>query len=259
MDPAAVLEDEADRREFIEQLNLNFPIDSSTRLSVDERATIEAVQTGFEFNTLWECIDDDSLFQKFTTIGQEYIGQRDSQIDELERVSFIEKIRSAPETTPEEKKMLMCSLVFAENIAFLWFYCSNLKMKEHQKNEGKTLLRTVYNPENYEDNVDGESRKAYVETIPSVVEAAYEQQSFVQQEMDYIDYKDDNGWEKLDKDSSVFVKLLMQTVGNEIRHTATKRKFLMSLGASLASICDVGFDVSTIIYYRSLGKYETAT
>ena len=42
--------------------------------------------------------------------------QRDSQIDELERVSFIEKIRSAPETTPEEKKMLMCSLVFAENI-----------------------------------------------------------------------------------------------------------------------------------------------
>ena len=76
MDPAAVLEDEADRREFIEQLNLNFPIDSSTRLSVDERATIEAVQTGFEFNTLWECIDDDSLFQKFTmTIGQEYIGQ----------------------------------------------------------------------------------------------------------------------------------------------------------------------------------------
>jgi len=76
MDPAAVLEDEADRREFNEQLNLNFPIDSSTRLSVDERATIEAVQTGFEFNTLWECIDEDSLFQKFTmTIGQEYIGQ----------------------------------------------------------------------------------------------------------------------------------------------------------------------------------------
>jgi len=25
--------------------------------------------------------------------------------------------------------------------------------------------------------------------------------------MDSIDYKDDNGWEKLDKDSSVFVKL----------------------------------------------------
>jgi len=34
-----------------------------------------------------------------------------------------------------------------------------------------------------------------------------EQQSFVQQQIDSIDYKDDNGWEKLDKDSSVFLKL----------------------------------------------------
>jgi len=34
-----------------------------------------------------------------------------------------------------------------------------------------------------------------------------EQESFVQKEIDSIDYKDDTGWEKLDKDSSVFVKL----------------------------------------------------
>jgi len=34
-----------------------------------------------------------------------------------------------------------------------------------------------------------------------------EQQSFTQQQITLIDYKDDNGWEKLDKDSSVFVKL----------------------------------------------------
>ncbi len=34
-----------------------------------------------------------------------------------------------------------------------------------------------------------------------------EQQSFVQQQTGSIDYKDDTGWEKLDKDSSVFVKL----------------------------------------------------
>ena len=34
-----------------------------------------------------------------------------------------------------------------------------------------------------------------------------EQQSLVQQQIDSIDYKDDNGWEKLDKDSSVFLKL----------------------------------------------------
>jgi len=51
-------------------------------------------------------------------------------------------------------------------------------------------------------------RTELVKKVPRMVNLiTAEQQSFVQQQMDSIDYKDDNGWEKLDKDSSVFVKL----------------------------------------------------
>ena len=51
-------------------------------------------------------------------------------------------------------------------------------------------------------------RTELVKKVPRMVNLiTAEQQSFVQQQMDSIDYKDDNGWEKLGKDSSVFVKL----------------------------------------------------
>jgi len=56
--------------------------------------------------------------------------------------------------------------------------------------------------------VDAELRTEFVKNVPRTVNSVTaEQQLFVQQEMDYIDYKDDNGWEKLDKDSSIFFKL----------------------------------------------------
>ena len=51
-------------------------------------------------------------------------------------------------------------------------------------------------------------RAEFVKNVPRTVNLiTAEQQSFVQQQIDSIDYKDDNGWEKLDKDSSVFLKL----------------------------------------------------
>jgi len=51
-------------------------------------------------------------------------------------------------------------------------------------------------------------RAEFVKNVPRTVNLiTLEQQSFVQQQVDSIDYKDDNGWEKLDEDSSVFVKL----------------------------------------------------
>ena len=53
---------------------------------------------------------------------------------------------------------------------------------------------------------DQELRDIFVLNVPRTV-TTDEQKSFVQQIMDSIDYKDNNGWEKLDKDSSVFVKL----------------------------------------------------
>ncbi|GMI60319.1 hypothetical protein ScalyP_jg10123 [Parmales sp. scaly parma] len=63
----------------------------------------------------------------------------------------------------------------------------------------------------YERNgpvVDLELRAEFVKNVPRTVNSiTAEQQSFVQQQIDSIDYKDDSGWEKLDKDSSVFVKL----------------------------------------------------
>ena len=56
--------------------------------------------------------------------------------------------------------------------------------------------------------LDAELRAEFVKNVPRTVNSiTAEQQSFVQQEMDSIDYKNDTGWEKLDKDSSVFVKL----------------------------------------------------
>ncbi|GMI58083.1 hypothetical protein ScalyP_jg10730 [Parmales sp. scaly parma] len=63
----------------------------------------------------------------------------------------------------------------------------------------------------YERNglvVDAELRSEFVKNVPRTVNLiTSEQESLVQQQIDSIDYKDDNGWEKLDKDSSVFVKL----------------------------------------------------
>ena len=51
-------------------------------------------------------------------------------------------------------------------------------------------------------------RAEFVKNVPRTVNLITdEQESFVQKEIDSIDYKDDTGWEKLDKDSSVFVKL----------------------------------------------------
>ena len=51
-------------------------------------------------------------------------------------------------------------------------------------------------------------RAEFVKNVPRTVNLiTAEQQSFVQQEVGSIDYKDDNEWEKLDKDSSVFIKL----------------------------------------------------
>ena len=51
-------------------------------------------------------------------------------------------------------------------------------------------------------------RTRFVKNVPRTVNLiTAEQQSFVQQQIDSIDFKDDNGWEKLDKDSSAFVKL----------------------------------------------------
>jgi len=51
-------------------------------------------------------------------------------------------------------------------------------------------------------------RAEFVKNVPRTVNLiTAEQQSFVQQQVGSIDYKNDTGWEKLDKDSSVFVKL----------------------------------------------------
>ena len=76
---------------------------------------------------------------------------------------------------------------------------------------GSALNVVAFLKEFYERSglvVDKELRAEFVKNVPRTVHLITdEQELFVQQEIDSIDYKDDNGWEKLDKDSSVFVKL----------------------------------------------------
>ncbi|GMI60234.1 hypothetical protein ScalyP_jg3684 [Parmales sp. scaly parma] len=101
--------------------------------------------------------------------------QRDEEIDELERSSFIDSIPSTPETSIEEKKLLNRSLQFADMF-----------------NLGGGIQRR-----NTTAGMDSNMRMNWTRL----------RDGDMNQEIDSIDYKDDNGWEKLDKDSSVFVKL----------------------------------------------------
>jgi len=55
-----------------------------------------------------------------------------------------------------------------------------------------------------------------------------------------------------------FFKPLMLTIGKEIRHSSTRMKLLISVGASLASMLDVATDIYTIWYYGSLGLQDVA-
>jgi hypothetical protein len=55
-----------------------------------------------------------------------------------------------------------------------------------------------------------------------------------------------------------FFKPFMLTLGGEIKHTATWKKFFLSMGSALLSMVDVATDVATIKYYNSIGKHETA-
>ena len=55
-----------------------------------------------------------------------------------------------------------------------------------------------------------------------------------------------------------FFKPLMLSIGKNIRHSATKTKLLISVGASLASMLDVAGDIYTIWFYRSLGLQDAA-
>ena len=84
---------------------------------------------------------------------------------------------------------------------------------------GRALNPVTFLKAFYERNglvVDAELRTEFVKNVPRTVNSiTAEQQSFVQEEIDSIDYKDDTGWEKLDKESSVFVKLSMKQKNGE--------------------------------------------
>ena len=101
----------------------------------------------------------------------------------------------------------LCEVTFAVNIVDKGKIPTSLV----NANIGRALNPVTFLKAFYERTglvVDAELRVEFDKNVPRTVNLiTAEQQSFVQQEMDLIDYKDDSGWEKLVKDSSVFLKL----------------------------------------------------
>ncbi|GMI62587.1 hypothetical protein ScalyP_jg1617, partial [Parmales sp. scaly parma] len=152
--------------------------------------------------------------------------QRDEEIDELERKLFIDSMDSTPATSIEEKTLINRSLQFADMLNLgggnqrqdaTAGMDSNKRMKWTRLHDGDLSFKKFKKMKEgdssvfYERNglvVDAELRAEFVKNVPKTVNLiTAEQKPFVQQEMESIDYKDETGWEKLDKDSSVFVKL----------------------------------------------------
>ena len=137
-------------------------------------------------------------------------------------------------------------------LAFVWFYCSNLRMKEHQKMDGN-LLREVYEPITTDTAHSAQHRTQHIvvqKSMPPPFRPRESNLRFVWSETNSSNNKNNHKYPKT---------LIIAFEPAEIKHVSERsgfRKTFSNTAHKLAKVFNQPFDVSASVHPTNDGEEE---